>query len=157
MAGRENLQFGTSLLSDSAALHTLVADMVAAAPADIYCLRDPTRGGLAAALNELAEQSGVGMLIDEAQIPVKSEVKAACEILGLDPLYVANEGKLVCICAASAAERLLTVMRKHPLGKDAVQIGEVTADSHGFVQMLTGFGGRRIVDWPVGELLPRIC
>jgi len=157
MAGRENLQFGTSLLSDSAALHTLVADMVAAAPADIYCLRDPTRGGLAAALNELAQQSDVGMLIDEALIPVKAEVKAACEILGLDPLYVANEGKLVCICAATAAEPLLAVMRKHPLGFDAMQIGEVTADQYGFVQMLTGFGGRRIVDWPVGELLPRIC
>ena len=157
MAGRENLQFGTRSLSDSAALHSLVADMVAIAPAEIYCLRDPTRGGLAAALNELAQQSGVGMLINEALIPVKAEVKAACEILGLDPLYVANEGKLVCICAASVAEQLLAAMRKHPLGCDAMQIGEVTADPHGFVQMVTGFGGRRIVDWPVGELLPRIC
>ena len=157
MASRENLQFGTRLLSDSAALHTLVAEMIAIAPTEIFCLRDPTRGGLGTALNELAQQSGVGMLIDEAQIPVKAEVKAACEILGLDPLYVANEGKLVCVCAASAAEQLLAAIRKHPLGCDAMQIGEVNADPHGFVQMLTGFGGRRIVDWPVGELLPRIC
>lgn len=157
MAGRENLQFGTSIVSDSAALNGLVADMVAAAPADILCLRDPTRGGLATALNELAQQSGVGMAIDEAQIPIKPEVKAACEILGLDPLYVANEGKLVCICTAEAADRLLAVMRQHPLGRDAARIGEVLADAHGFVQMRTDFGGKRIVDWPVGEQLPRIC
>jgi hydrogenase expression/formation protein HypE len=157
MAGRENLQFETTIVSDSAALNSLVADMVATAPADIYCLRDPTRGGLATALNELAQQSGVGMVIDETQIPIKTEVKAACEILGLDPLYVANEGKLVCICAASAAESLLAVMRQHPLGRDAAIIGEVIADEHRFVQMTTAFGGRRIVDWPVGEQLPRIC
>ncbi len=157
MAGRENLQFGTSIVSDSAALNGLVADMVAAAPDAIHCLRDPTRGGLAAALNELAQQSGVGMAIDEARIPIKAEVKAACEILGLDPLYVANEGKLVCICAPDAAERLLAVMQRHPLGRDAAIIGEVIADEHGFVQMTTAFGGRRIVDWPVGEQLPRIC
>ncbi|MGZ4990724.1 MAG: hydrogenase expression/formation protein HypE [Methylobacter sp.] len=157
MAGRENLQFDTTIVSDSAALNSLVADMVAAAPSDIYCLRDPTRGGLATALNELAQQSGVGMVIDEMQIPMKSEVKAACEILGLDPLYVANEGKLVCICAPDAAESLLSVMRQHPLGRDAAIIGEVIADEHHFVQMTTAFGGRRIVDWPVGEQLPRIC
>ncbi len=157
MAGRENLQFETTIVSDSAALNSLVADMVAAAPADIHCLRDPTRGGLATALNELAQQSGVGMIVDETQIPIKSEVKAACEILGLDPLYVANEGKLVCICTADAAERLLSVMRQHPLGRDAAIIGEVIADAHHFVQMTTAFGGRRIVDWPVGEQLPRIC
>lgn len=157
MAGRENLQFETTLVSDSAALNSLVADMVAAAPADIHCLRDPTRGGLATALNELAQQSDVGMVIDEARIPMKSEVKAACEILGLDPLYVANEGKLVCICTAGAAEALLAVMRQHPLGRDAAIIGEVIADDHHFVQMNTAFGGRRIVDWPVGEQLPRIC
>lgn len=157
MAGRENLQFETTLVSDSAALNSLVADMVAAAPADIHCLRDPTRGGLATALNELAQQSGVGIVIDEARIPVKSEVKAACEILGLDPLYVANEGKLVCICTAAVAESLLAVMQQHPLGRDAAIIGEVIADEHHFVQMHTAFGGRRIVDWPVGEQLPRIC
>ncbi|MCQ8106182.1 hydrogenase expression/formation protein HypE [Methylomonas sp. SURF-2] len=157
MAGRENLQFETSIVSDSAALHGLVAEMVAAAPAAIRCLRDPTRGGLATALNELAKQSGVGMLIDEACVPMKSEVKAACEILGLDPLYVANEGKLVCICDAAAADTLLAAMQQHPLGREAAIIGEVIADSHGFVQMRTAFGGSRIVDWPVGEQLPRIC
>ncbi len=157
MASRENLQFETSIISDSAALHGLVAEMVASAPAAIRCLRDPTRGGLATALNELAGQSGVGMVIDEAAIPVKAEVKAACEILGLDPLYVANEGKLVCICDAAAAETLLAAMRNHPLGRDAVIIGQVIADPHHFVQMTTAFGGRRIVDWPVGEQLPRIC
>ncbi|MGR9085903.1 MAG: hydrogenase expression/formation protein HypE [Gammaproteobacteria bacterium] len=157
MAGRENLQFGTTIVSDSAALNSLVAAMVSAAPADIHCLRDPTRGGLATALNELARQSGIGMIIDEAKIPMKSEVRAACEILGLDPLYVANEGKLVCICAAPAARRLLAVMRQHPLGRDAAVIGEVIDDVHGFVQMRTAFGGRRIVDWPAGEQLPRIC
>ncbi|PPD30473.1 MAG: hydrogenase expression/formation protein HypE [Methylomonas sp.] len=157
MASRENLQFTTSILSDSAALHGLVAELVTALPSEIHCLRDPTRGGLATALNELARQSGVGMLIDEASIPVKAEVKAACEILGLDPLYVANEGKLVCICSADAAEQLLAIMRAHPLGQDAAIIGSVIDDPHGFVQMTTAFGGRRIVDWPVGEQLPRIC
>ncbi|MDD5273875.1 MAG: AIR synthase-related protein, partial [Methylovulum sp.] len=157
MAGRENLQFATSIISDSAALHGLVAALVASSPADIFCLRDPTRGGLATALNELAQQSGVGMLIEETQIPIKAEVKAACEILGLDPLYVANEGKLVCICTATAADRLLAVMRQHPLGRDAAIIGTVLADNQGFVQMRTDFGGKRIVDWPVGEQLPRIC
>ncbi|MDT4290186.1 hydrogenase expression/formation protein HypE [Methylomonas sp. MO1] len=157
MASRENLQFQTTIVSDSAALHGLVADLVATAPTALRCLRDPTRGGLATALNELAKQSGVGMVIDEAKIPVKAEVKAACEILGLDPLYVANEGKLVCICDAAAADDLLAAMRQHPLGRDAAIIGEVIADQHGFVQMTTAFGGRRIVDWPVGEQLPRIC
>ncbi|MDT4331723.1 hydrogenase expression/formation protein HypE [Methylomonas sp. MED-D] len=157
MAGRENLQFGTSIVSDSAALHGLVADMVAAAPTRIRCLRDPTRGGLATALNELAEQSGVGIVVDENRIPIKAQVRAACEILGLDPLYVANEGKLVCICEADAAETLLNTMQNHPLGRDASIIGTVVADQHHFVQMTTGFGGRRIVDWPAGEQLPRIC
>jgi hydrogenase expression/formation protein HypE len=157
MASRENLQFKTSIVSDSAALNSLVAAMIAIAPAEICCLRDPTRGGLATALNELARSSGVGMLINEKDIPVKPEVKAACEILGLDPLYVANEGKLVCICSAAAAEPLLRVMRQHPLGRDAMQIGEVTADPHYMVQMISELGGRRVVDWPVGEQLPRIC
>lgn len=157
MASRENLTFQTCIVSDSAALNGLVADMVAVAPTALRCLRDPTRGGLATTLNELAKQSEVGIMLSEAALPIKAEVKAACEILGLDPLYVANEGKLVCICDANAAETLLTVMRKHPLGRDAAIIGEVIADPHHFVQMTTAFGGRRIVDWPVGEQLPRIC
>jgi hydrogenase expression/formation protein HypE len=156
MSSRENLQFETTIESDSAALHTLTADMVAAAPG-IHCLRDPTRGGLATALNELARQSAVGMALNEASIPVAPAVTAACELLGLDPLYVANEGKLICICAQQDAQTLLEVMRQHPLGRQAAIIGEVTEDQHGFVQMETSFGGSRIVDWLAGEQLPRIC
>ena len=156
MASRENLQFETRIESDSAALHTLVADMIAAVP-DIHCLRDPTRGGLATTLNELAQQSGVGMHLDEAAIPVAPAVSAACELLGLDPLYVANEGKLICICPTGSTDALLNVMRAHPLGNNAAVIGEVVEDPHRFVQMETTFGGRRIVDWLAGEQLPRIC
>jgi hydrogenase expression/formation protein HypE len=130
--------------------------MVTAVP-DIHVLRDPTRGGVATTLNEIARQSRVGMLLDEAALPVREEVAAACEILGLDPLYVANEGKLVCICAPEHAERLLAVMRQHPLGVQSARIGSVHADDHHFVQMTTAFGGRRIVDWLTGEQLPRIC
>ena len=156
MSSRENLEFETSIESDSAALHDMVAAMVATG-ADIHCLRDPTRGGLATTLNELAQQSGNGMLLDEDRIPVKPAVDAACELLGLDPLYVANEGKLVCVCAAEDADRLLDVMRQHPKGAEAARIGEVVDDPHGFVQMETSFGGRRVLDWMTGEQLPRIC
>ncbi len=156
MSLRENLTFETTILSDSAALHALVSDMVAAVP-DIHCLRDPTRGGLATTLNELARQSGCGMVIAEERIPVAAQVRAACEFLGLDPLYVANEGKLVAICAGADADRLLAAMHAHPLGRDAASIGEVIADPHHFVQMDTSFGGRRVVDWLTGEQLPRIC
>ena len=156
MSSRENLQFETTIESDSAALHTLISDMVAVVPG-IHCLRDPTRGGLATTLNEIAQQSMVGMKLYEAQIPVKPAVTAACELLGLDPLYVANEGKLICICAQSDAQRLLKVMQQHPLGEQAAIIGEVTEDEHGFIQMETSFGGSRIVDWLAGEQLPRIC
>ncbi len=156
MSLRENLSFETTIESDSAALHTLVAAMVDAVPG-IHCLRDPTRGGLATTLNELALQSGVGMQLDEALIPVRPAVSAACELLGLDPLYIANEGKLVCICAAADAARLLDVMRADPLGRDAAIIGEVIEDPNGFVRMQTGFGGSRVVDWLSGEQLPRIC
>jgi len=124
---------------------------------DIHCLRDPTRGGLATTLNEMARQSGVGMRIREAALPVNPEVSAACEFLGLDPLYVANEGKLVAICPPRDAERLLAAMRAHPLGQKAEIIGEVTEDPHHFVQMETAFGGSRVVDWLTGEQLPRIC
>ena len=156
MSSRESLGFETSIESDTAALHELVARMVEAVP-DIHVLRDPTRGGLATTLNEIARQSGVGMMLREEAIPVREEVEAACEFLGLDPLYVANEGKLICICAPEHAEPLLEVMRAHPLGKDAAIIGSVHADPHHFVQMETGFGGKRIVDWLTGEQLPRIC
>jgi hydrogenase expression/formation protein HypE len=156
MSRRENLTFETTIESDSAALHTLVADMVTAVP-DIHCLRDPTRGGLANTLNELAQQSNVGMDLREDAIPVTAAVSAACELLGLDPLYIANEGKLICICAADDAATLLDVMRAHPLGQAAAHIGEVVDDEHGFVRMQTGFGGSRVVDWLTGEQLPRIC
>ncbi|AGA91946.1 hydrogenase expression/formation protein HypE [Thioflavicoccus mobilis 8321] len=156
LSQRESLGFETEIGSDSAALHGLVAAMVEAVP-DIHCLRDPTRGGLATTLNELARQSGVGMQIREAAIPIHPAVAAACELLGLDALYVANEGKLVAICPAAQAERLLAAMRAHPLGAAAACIGEVVEDPHGFVQMETRFGGQRIVDWLAGDQLPRIC
>ena len=157
LSQRESLAFATTIESDSAALHTLVAAMLAAAPGAVRVLRDPTRGGLATTLNEIARQSGVGMLLQEAAIPVQPQVDAACELLGLDPLYVANEGKLVAICAPEAAATVLAAMRAHPLGGQACQIGTVAADAQHFVQMQTRFGGRRVVDWLSGEQLPRIC
>ena len=156
MAVREGLGFETSLVSDSAPLHDLVRAMVETVP-DVHVLRDPTRGGLAATLNEIAQSSRVGMRVREAAIPVRPEVAGACELLGLDPLNVANEGKLVAICAAADAEALLRAMRAHPLGRDAAIIGEVVADSSCFVEMETVFGGTRMVDWLAGEQLPRIC
>ncbi|NMM27162.1 MAG: hydrogenase expression/formation protein HypE [Glaciimonas sp.] len=156
MSKRESLAFETEIKSDTAALHGLVAHMLAAVPR-VHVLRDPTRGGLATTLNEIAKQSGVGMLLEEAAIPVSPQVDAACEFLGLDPLYVANEGKLIAICAPEDAELLLAAMRTHPLGANAARIGAVTNDPHGFVQMRTRFGGRRVVDWLSGEQLPRIC
>ena len=120
-------------------------------------MRDPTRGGLAATLNEIAHQSKIGVRIEEDSLPVKAEVAAACEFLGLDPLNVANEGKLLAFVAPEAAETLLRIMRAHPLGEDAAIIGACVEDPHHFVQMRTSFGGARIVDWLSGEQLPRIC
>ena len=157
MSCRENLQFDTDLLSDSAALHELTALMVATAAPSLRLMRDPTRGGLAATLNEIAHQSDVGVRIAEGAIPIKPSVAAACELLGLDPLYVANEGKLVAVVAPEAAQILLAAMREHPLGAEAAIIGEIVADQNRFVQMTTSFGGGRIVDWLSGEQLPRIC
>ena len=157
MSVRENMTFETDLMSDSAALHGLVAKMMEAGGPGIRVMRDPTRGGLAATLNELAQQSKVGVRLEEDAIPVRPEVAAACELLGLDPLNVANEGKLVAIVAPEAAPGLLAAMRAHPLGRDAVDIGQVVEDDHRFVQMTTSFGGGRIVDWLSGEQLPRIC
>ena len=156
MSSREHLEFSAPILSDTAALHGLIEVLLDAVPA-LHVLRDPTRGGLATSLNEIARQSQVGMLLDEAAVPVKPAVAAACELLGLDPLYVANEGKLVAICAAEDAGRLLAALRSHPLGIDASIIGWVHADPHHFVQMQTRLGGRRMVDWLSGEQLPRIC
>ncbi len=157
MSKRANLGFETELLSDSAALHGLVAVMVRSAGAALHAMRDPTRGGLAAALNEIAQTAGVGFLLDEQTIPVRPEVAAACELLGLDPLYVANEGKLIAIVAPEASAALVAAMRRHPLGRQAAIIGKVIDDDQCFVQMVTAFGGGRIVDWLSGEQLPRIC
>jgi hydrogenase expression/formation protein HypE len=157
MSKRASLGFETEILSDSAALHGLVAAMIGAAGPSLRLLRDPTRGGLAATLNEIARQSGCGFRIAESRIPVRPEVIAACELLGLDPLNVANEGKLVAVAEPAAADRLLAAMRAHPLGREASIIGEVTRDDQHFVQMTTSFGGGRIVDWLAGEQLPRIC
>jgi hydrogenase expression/formation protein HypE len=156
LSKRERLAFETEITSDQAALHGLVAEMVAAVPG-IRAMRDPTRGGLATLLNEIAQESRVGFHIDERAIPVQAAVAGACELLGLDPLYVANEGKLVCFCPAAEADRLLAVMRAHPLGRQAAIIGEATDDADRFVEMETVFGGRRLVDWLAGEQLPRIC
>lgn len=156
MSKRENLAFEVDLLSDSQALGDLVAEMVDIVP-DIHVLRDPTRGGVAATLNEIARQSGVGVELIEKAIPVKGPVRAACEFLGLDPLHVANEGKLLAICAAADAERLLAAMRAHPKGKDSAVIGHVVEDEDRFVTMKTAMGGNRMVDWLLGEQLPRIC
>lgn len=155
---RESLEFETAITSDTAALNGLTAAMLAAVPeGSVRVLRDPTRGGLATTLNEITRQSGVGITLDEAAIPVLPQVEAACELLGLDPLYVANEGKLVAICAPEVADTLLAAMREHPNGHAAARIGVVTEDPHRFVQMTTRFGGRRVVDWLSGEQLPRIC
>lgn len=152
----ENLTFDAPIVSDTAALHGLVAAMLDSG-VKLRVLRDPSRGGLAATLNEIAKQSGVGIMLHESAIAVNQPVEAACAFLGLDPLYVANEGKLVAICVLENAGRLLEVMRAHPLAHEAVIIGEITKGANGFVQMVTKLGGRRIVDWLEGEQLPRIC
>jgi len=158
LSQRESLQFDTQIVSDSAPLHGLVGDLLAAVPEGaVRVLRDPTRGGLATTLNEISRQSGVGMLLEEAAIPVQPQVAAACEMLGLDPLYIANEGKLLAIVAPELADVALAALRAHPLGRQAARIGIVQADAHRFVQMRTNVGGRRVVDWLSGAALPRIC
>jgi len=156
LSSREGLQFSTSIESDCAPLNGLVAAMVERS-AEIHCLRDPTRGGLSSTLNELARQSGVGIWIEEDRIPIKEEVRGACELLGFDPLILANEGKLVAIVAPGAAGGILQRMRTHPYGRDAALIGEVREEPRGKVVMRTSIGTTRIVDLLVGEPLPRIC
>ncbi len=156
LSQREGLEFETQLLSDSASLHGLVEALLETAP-HTHCLRDPTRGGLAAALNELATTSGVGVEIEEAMVPVRPAVAAACEMLGFDPLTVANEGKLVAFVPPEEAEPALEALRAHPLGQAAARIGVVTEEHPGMVLARTPIGGRRVVDMPLGELLPRIC
>jgi len=157
LSKRQNLAFDAEIVSDQAPLHGLVAALAQAGGRDLRVMRDPTRGGLASTLNELAERSRVGMRIAEEALVVKPGVAAACELLGLDPLYVANEGKLVAIVAPSSAGPVVEAMRTHPLGREAAIIGEVLADDRCFVQMKTRFGGWRIVDRLSGEQLPRIC
>ena len=152
---RGDLALDADIASDCAPLNRLVAAMFAACPA-IHCLRDATRGGLATVLNEFAERSQVNIVLDEAQLPIRQPVRGMCEILGLDPLYLANEGKLVAVVPASAAEAVLTAMRYIPEGQDACVVGQVTAGK-GHVILQTGFGGERIVDMLPGEQLPRIC
>lgn len=157
LSTRESLSFESEIISDQACLHELIALMIAGGGDAIRIMRDPTRGGLASALNEIAQQSKVGMRISETALAVKPAVAAACEILGFDPLYVANEGKLVAICAPGAAATVLAAMRAHPRGHDAAVIGEVIRDDHCLVQLVTAFGGSRIIDRLSGEQLPRIC
>ena len=157
MSLRNGLQFETSLESDSAPLNGLVAAMVQSSGAALRCLRDPTRGGVSATLNELAGQSRVGIRLEETAIPVRPEVRGACELLGLDPLHVANEGKLLAVVAPEAADALLAAMRSHPLGVDAAIIGEVIEDDLQLLRMRTAIGGERVIDWLHGEQLPRIC
>jgi hydrogenase expression/formation protein HypE len=156
MSVREGLQFEGALESDCAPLVGLVEAMLAAEP-DIHCLRDLTRGGLAAALNEIAIDAGVGVEIEEAAIPVAEPVAAACELLGLDPLYVANEGRLVAFVPASSADEVLEVMRRHPAAVGPARIGVVTRNHAGIVELRVRFGGGRIVDLLSGEQMPRIC
>jgi hydrogenase expression/formation protein HypE len=156
LAQREGLEFESTIESDSAALHTLVAEMLKASR-NIRCMRDPTRGGLSSTLNEIAAQSLVGIELEESTIPVREEVRGACEMLGLDPLYVANEGKLVAIVDPGAADNVLNAMRHHPLGDQARIIGVVTKKNPGLVTMRTALGTTRIVDMLAGDQLPRIC
>ena len=156
MSIREGLEFETEIASDTAPLNGLV-EAIFATGADVHVLRDPTRGGITSALTEIAQSAHVGILLDEARIPIDEPVQGACEILGLDPLYVANEGKLLAIVPAKSAVAVLAVMQAHPLGCEAAIIGEVTTDPPAIVLMKTRIGGTRIVDMLNGEQLPRIC
>jgi len=156
LSQREGLEFESAVASDTAALHTLVADMLRAS-SEIRCLRDPTRGGLSSSLNEIAARSRVGIELEEKAIPIREEVQGACEMLGLDPLYVANEGKLLAIVEPTAAEMILDAMHQHPLGHNARIIGTVTDAHRGMVTLRTRLGTSRIVDLLSGDQLPRIC
>ncbi|MGW2638084.1 hydrogenase expression/formation protein HypE [Streptomyces sp. NPDC001348] len=156
MSVREGLEFGVEVVSDCAPLGTLVEAMLRVTP-DLHVLRDPTRGGIAASLNEIAAASGTGVVITEREVPVPPAVANACAILGLDPFYVANEGKLVAFVPREHADAVLAAMRAHPLGAEARIIGEAVTDHPGMVVARTGLGGTRVVDMPIGEQLPRIC
>ena len=156
LAQREGLEFETEIQSDSASLHTLVTEMLGASR-DIRCMRDPTRGGVSSTLNEIADRSRVGIEIEELSLPIHEQVRGACELLGLDPLYVANEGKLIAIVAPECADVVLQVMRRHSLGVEAQIIGTIKKENPGMVTMRTPLGTTRIVDMLSGDQLPRIC
>jgi hydrogenase expression/formation protein HypE len=156
MSMREGLEFESIIQSDSAPLNGLVSALLGVTP-NLHVLRDPTRGGVASALNEIARAAGVGINLEDRRLPVRAEVAAACELLGMDPIYVANEGKLLAIAPAEHADALLAAMRHHPLGKDAAVIGQVTAEHPGMVVSKPGIGGTRVVSMQIGEQLPRIC
>lgn len=157
MSVRQGLQFETEMVSDSASLHELVAAALEVAGSHVHVLRDPTRGGVASALNEIATAAKVSIELEERSIPVNEAVQGACELLGFDPLYVANEGKCLAIVAPSHAKAVLEAWRRHPLGRDAAIIGQVREGSHGRLVLHTRIGARRIVDMLSGEQLPRIC
>jgi hydrogenase expression/formation protein HypE len=157
LAQREGLELESRIQSDTAPLHELVARLLGASRGGIRCLRDPTRGGLSSTLNEIAQSSSVGIALEEQAIPIRDEVKGACELLGFDPLYVANEGKLVAVVAPGEAEAVLAAMRAHPLGRQARDIGAVTESRPGMVTLSTLLGSTRVVDMLSGDQLPRIC
>lgn len=157
MSVREGLEFESEIRSDCAALNGMIADALDAAGDAVHAMRDPTRGGLASTLNEIASSSNVGIAIDETSLPVRPEVQSACEILGLDPIYVANEGKAVFFVAPDAADRVLTALRAHPLGREAARIGQVTAQHPKMLVARTAMGANRVIATQIGEQLPRIC
>jgi hydrogenase expression/formation protein HypE len=157
MSVREGLEFESQIRSDCAALNGMIANVLDAVGTAVHAMRDPTRGGLASTLNEIAQASGVGIAIDEARLPVRAEVQSACELLGLDPVYVANEGKAVFFVAAEAAEKVLAVLRAHPLGRAAALIGQVTAQHPRMLVARTAMGANRVIPTQIGEQLPRIC
>jgi hydrogenase expression/formation protein HypE len=157
MSVREGLEFESEIRSDCAALNGMIAEVLAAAGTAVHTMRDPTRGGLASTLNEIAQASGVGVEIDEPSLPVRPAVQSACELLGLDPVYVANEGKAVFFVAPEAAEKVLAALHAHPLGKEAVRIGTVTTEHKGMLVAHTAMGANRVIPTQIGEQLPRIC
>jgi hydrogenase expression/formation protein HypE len=157
MSVREGLEFESEIRSDCAALNGMIAEVLAAAGTSVHTMRDPTRGGLASTLNEIAQASGVGVEIGEPSLPVRPAVQSACELLGLDPVYVANEGKAVFFVAPEAAEKVLAVLRAHPLGQEAVRIGRVTVEHKGMLVAHTAMGANRVIPTQIGEQLPRIC
>jgi hydrogenase expression/formation protein HypE len=157
MSVREGLEFESQIRSDCASLNGMISDVLDAVGAEVHAMRDPTRGGLASTLNEIALASGVGISIDEASLPVRAEVQSACELLGLDPVYVANEGKVVFFVAPETADKVLAVLKAHPLGRDAARIGQVTAEHPRMLVARTAMGANRVIPIQIGEQLPRIC